>query len=94
MFTWEWENWRNRGELILLAWNRENPENQGEPEWAEELIRRWFALEQLYNTPPGGRSQEQVVYGDSMLEDTSEFASRLPHGLVQAITGSKVMKGK
>jgi hypothetical protein len=89
MFQWTWEHWQRRVTGLLEAWNRENPTNQAEPEWVEEMSRSFFQVGQAMSHPSADRSGVRAG-----TERTMEMARRIPHALVQQITQSSTLTGK
>lgn len=89
MFNWTWESWQRRVALLTEAWNRENPNDQAEPEWVEEMSTNFFQVAQAMSHPTADRSGVR-----DRTERTMEFARRIPHRLVQTITQSSTLTGK
>lgn len=77
MFSWTWPDWQRRYCLLTDAWNRENPAEQAEPEWVEELSTFWFQR-QYFVGPNSARDRLDAVI--------QYWADRLPRGLVRVIT--------
>lgn len=75
-----------RARRLTTLWNERHAEEFAQSEWAEELAAAYW------------KTWRGPTIGVRTLTDEAsavgEFASRLPHELVQQITGNSSVKGK